>query len=170
MGKTFAGPTESHNQRIRNFDEKILESRRALGLPPQLATGQSRAVAKRELRGSRVPMPTALWGLDRSDQLRLALPVLMGARKAILAGEDPLQAIAVAGDCGIACEYARRALRLVLYRQNLLEWQEDPAVKQSDRRRAMDAAIRLCKRVDGKKGGWRVSVAEEQKHLKAAGL
>ncbi len=115
-------------------------------------------------------MPTALYGLDRSDQLRLGLPVLILAREDILKGVMPLEAIAEAGKAGIACEYARRALRLVLWRNDLLAWQNDISVRQSDKTRAIDRAIRLCKRVNGRKGGWRVSFDEEQKHFKAAGV
>ena len=154
-----------------NSEEGLSSVFRALKLSPQIATARAQAAAESQARnGCLTPMPTVLWGLDRSAQLRLALPVLLAARSAILAGEEPLAAIADAGNGRIECEYARRALRIVLWHENLLVWQSCRSTSQSDRTRAIDKAIRLCKRVDGKKGGWRVSVAEERKHLKAAGV
>ncbi len=114
-------------------------------------------------------MPTALWGLSQSEQLHRALPVLEAARRDVVAGDDPLNAIAQAGRSGIECEYARRALRLVLFEWNLLSWQESKGLRKSDKTRAFDRAIRLCRRVKGRKGGWRVSAAIEAKHRAAVG-
>lgn len=95
--------------------------------------------------------------MSLADQCRRALPVLVEARQRVIGGEEPLAAIADIGRAGIVCEYARRALRAVLFHENLLTWQASRATSRSDLRRAFDKAIRLCRRTDVRRGGWSVA-------------
>lgn len=91
------------------------------------------------------------------EQRRLALPVLLAARELVLAGAAPVDAIAEAGNGTIAAEFARRALRGATFEVNLLTWQSRAGITASDKTRAFDRAIRLCRSVEARRGGWQVS-------------
>lgn len=96
--------------------------------------------------------------LTEPEQHRAALPVLLAARRAVvLDGDEPIDAIQRAGEAGLACHFARQLLLSVVPSVTLQAWQLDPAVKQSDRTRALDRAIRVARRALGHRGGWSVS-------------
>ncbi len=95
--------------------------------------------------------------LSEEKQHQAALPVLLSARRAVVFdGADAIDAIQQAGHAGIECWWARQALLSVIPSSTLQLWQADPSVKQSDRTRALDRAIRLCRRAFGHRGGWTV--------------
>lgn len=95
------------------------------------------------------------------EQLKAALPVLLGARRlVVLDGYQPVDAIQTAGRCGIASWWARMLLARVVPSPNLLAWQLDPLIRASDKTRAFDRAIRIARHsVFGHRGGWVVSPA-----------
>ena len=96
--------------------------------------------------------------LSADERLRAALPVLLSARRAVVFEEaSPIDAIQQAGMASLACVWAREALLGFVSTPTLQQWQADPSVKQSDRTRAFDRAIRLCRRACGHKGGWHVA-------------
>lgn len=96
--------------------------------------------------------------LSPVEKLRAALPILLAARRAVvLEGAQPIDAIQQAGLAGVECWFARTVLLGVVPAVTLQAWQLDPSVKASDRTRAFDRAIRLCRRaVVGHRGGWAV--------------
>lgn len=147
----------SDNQRKSNSDVAVVQEARTVSGSLQLATKQARNVAKAGGPSIAPAAAVVFRTLTQAEQFRLALPVLVAARHSVLAGELPLEAIAAAGNARIECEYARRALRAALWEGNLLSWQTSAALRQSDKTRALDRAIRLCRRVDAKRGGWKVS-------------
>ncbi len=96
--------------------------------------------------------------LTLAERHRAALSVLIAARRAVVfEGAEPIDAIQQAGSAGIACWWARQVLSSVVSSVTLQQWQLDPSVMQSDRTRAFDRAIRVCRRAFGHKGGWVVS-------------
>lgn len=96
--------------------------------------------------------------LSPDEKLRAALPVLLAARKAVVFdGAQPIDAIQQAGGARVECWFAREALLRVVPMPTLQQWQADPGVKQSDRTRAFDRAIRLARAAFGHRGGWRVA-------------
>lgn len=95
--------------------------------------------------------------LSRDEQHRAALPVLLAARAAVMSGTALVEAIQEAGEAGLACHWARQVLQLVVPSATLQQFQADLSVKQSDRTRAIDRAIRLARRAFGHRGGWSVS-------------
>lgn len=102
-------------------------------------------------------MTTPFIRLSPAEQHRAALPVLLAARHAVVFdGAAPIDAIQQAGAAGLACWWARQALSSVVPSTTLQQWQADPSVRQSDRTRAFDRAIRVARRAGGHKGGWTV--------------
>lgn len=95
--------------------------------------------------------------LAKSQQLQQALPILLAARRAVVLGGDAIDAIQRAGNASLACHFARRLLLSVTSSVSLQAWQMDRAVKQSDRTRAFDRAIRLARAAFGHRGGWVVA-------------
>ncbi len=92
------------------------------------------------------------------ERLQAALPVLLAARRAVVfEAASAIDAIQQAGSAGLACWWARQALSSVVPAATLQQWQLDPNIRQSDRTRAFDRAIRLCRRAFGHKGGWSVA-------------
>ncbi len=157
--KVFFGGPGSDNQRgVSGGCEDDTRSQRVRAAQ-HVATGRSLGVAERELLESRKLCADANlpWRRSPLEKLRDALPVLLAARKAVVFdGAEPIDAIQQAGMAGIECWWAREALLSVIPSATLQLWQADPAVKQSDRTRAFDRAIRLCRRALGHKGGWTV--------------
>ncbi len=95
-----------------------------------------------------------------AEKLRAALPVLLAARRAVvLDGTEAIQALQDAGGPTLATWYAREVLLRVVPGVTLQLWQADPSVKQSDRTRAFDRAIRIARAALGHRGGWVVSKA-----------
>ena len=98
--------------------------------------------------------------LTKLEKLRAALPVLLAARRlVILDAEEPLQAIALAGNCKIECEFAREAMRFVLWEPYLQSWQEHPLTTRGVITKAFDRAIKYAKKGGEPKsaGGGRVA-------------
>lgn len=101
---------------------------------------------------------TAFVRATSEQQLRAALPILLAARRAVVVGGelDVINAIQTAGNAGLACHWARQVLQRVIPSVALLAWQTDLSVRQSDRTRALDRAIRVCRAVDRRRGGWTI--------------
>jgi hypothetical protein len=96
--------------------------------------------------------------LTEAQRRQASLPILIAARKAVvLDGALPIEAIQEAGQGGLVCHFARQVLLSVTPSATLQAWQLDPTVKQSDRTRAFDRAIRLARGAFGHRGGWAVS-------------
>lgn len=105
---------------------------------------------------------TTFVSLSPAEKLQAALPVLLAARRAVmLDGAEPIDAIQEAGRARVACWFARQALASVVPSPTLQQWQADPSVLRSDRTRAFDRAIRLCRRAFGHRGGWTVTTSAE---------
>lgn len=103
-------------------------------------------------------MTTTFAKVSYAEKLRAALPVLLAARRAVVfEGTLPIDAIQNAGEAGIASWFARELLLRVVPAPTIQLWQSDPLVKQSDRTRAFDRAIRLARGAFGHCGGWRLS-------------
>ena len=114
-----------------------------------LATGEVRDVAE---------SPPRFVRLTKTQQLRAAVPVLERARRlCVLDGEEPLQAIAVAGNCGIECEYARQVMRHVLWVPDLISWQMHPLTTRGAITKAFDRALKYARKALPHKGGWGTS-------------
>ena len=105
-------------------------------------------------------MTTAFAPVPLEEQLRRALPLLQAARRAVVlhGALDVIDAIQQAGAARVECSWARRVLSAVVTAPSLLQWQADLAVLQSDRTRALDRAIRACRRPDVRRGGWLVAL------------
>jgi hypothetical protein len=146
----------SDNWRFRPQVSGEVKESPAVGAALHVDTARSQGVAKLQ----RSPLDTVsvkYTPVSRADQLRRALPVFLAGRERILAGELPNAVIGDVGGGRIESEYCRRAMRAVLWTQDLLEWERSPATIQSARLRAWDAAIRLCRIADARRGGWVVS-------------
>lgn len=96
-----------------------------------------------------------------AEQLRRALPLLLATRRAVVVSgaRDVIDELQQAGRGGIESHWARQALLRFVSAVSLQSWQSDLNVRQSDLTRALDRAIRLCRRVDGRHGSWNVARA-----------
>ena len=111
--------------------------------------------------GQNQTITTPFVRVEKSEQLRRALPLLQAARRAvILEGvRDVIDAIQSAGGARIECHWARAELQAVIPSPSLIAWQTDVSVRQSDLTRALDRAISVCRRADARRGGWHVGRA-----------
>lgn len=110
-------------------------------------------------------IPTAYVRPEKAEQLRRALPVLLAARRSIVLGghREVINEIQVAGNSGIECHWARGILLEVVPAADLIAWQSNLSIRQSDITRALDRAISIARRGLGSLGGWRTSAGPNPK-------